>query len=186
MPDGARRLGPVLWVIAALGVGAAFVAGPIASHLPDGKPVSVAGVAGNGGLSNGALARALAGRASLPTASGVQMPGRDGTLAVQVTSLNSAAATVAPLGRLHPADLLVVAPTSLPPGVAAAIRRLPRVTAVQPVDAATIAVNGKFIQMLGVNPGSFRGFAARPTARSTSLWRSVEISADTSPPACSR
>jgi cell wall-associated NlpC family hydrolase len=160
-------------VIAALGVGAAFVAGPIASHLPDGKPVSVAGVAGNGGLSNGALARALAGRASLPTASGVQMPGRDGTLAVQVTSLNSAAATVAPLGRLHPADLLVVAPTSLPPGVAAAIRRLPRVTAVQPVDAATIAVNGKFIQMLGVNPGSFRGFAARPTARSTSLWRSV-------------
>src|SRR5215475_12839303 len=32
--DGARRLGPVLWAVAALGVGAAFVAKPLTSHSP--------------------------------------------------------------------------------------------------------------------------------------------------------
>jgi cell wall-associated NlpC family hydrolase len=47
------------------------------------------------------------------------------------------------------------------------------VTAVEQLDAATIKVNGKFVQMLGVNPGQFRAFAAGPTARSTSLWRNV-------------
>ena len=45
--------------------------------------------------------------------------------------------------------------------------------AVQRLDAGTIKVNGEFIQMLGVNPSRFRAFAARPTARSTALWRSV-------------
>jgi len=72
-----------------------------------------------------------------------------------------------------PADVLVVAPTSLPRGTAAQIRRLPGVIAAQSVDAATIKVNGKFVAMLGVNPSAFRGFAAKPTAVSSRLWQSV-------------
>jgi peptidoglycan DL-endopeptidase CwlO len=47
------------------------------------------------------------------------------------------------------------------------------VTAAERLDAASLKVNGEFIQMLGVNPSRFRAFAARPTARSSALWRSV-------------
>ena len=71
------------------------------------------------------------------------------------------------------ADVLVVAPTSLPPGVAGQVRKLPGVTAAQSVDAARIQVNGKYVAMLGVDPSAFRGFAARPTAASSRLWSNV-------------
>ena len=60
--------------------------------------------------------------------------------------------------------MLVVAPTALPPGAAARIRKLPGVIAAQSIDAANIKVNGKYVSMLGVDPSAFRGFAARPTA----------------------
>jgi cell wall-associated NlpC family hydrolase len=138
-------------------------------------PAATAKTAGD----SGPAAAATAGRAakSWPAAAGVQLPGRVGASlkAVQVAKTPAAAPTpaVAPLSKLRPADLLVVAPTSLPAAVAAKIRRLPGVTAAAALDAATIKVNGKFVQMLGVNPGAFRAFAAGPTARSTSLWRSV-------------
>ncbi len=69
--------------------------------------------------------------------------------------------------------MLVVAPTSLPPGAAALIRKLPGVIAAQPIDAAKIKVNGKYVSMLGVDPSAFRGFAARPTAKSGELWQNV-------------
>src|SRR6266568_4717894 len=114
-----------------------------------------------------------------PGESGVvlQLPGnsRTGSLAVPVAHLSPAsrADAVAPLRRLLQADVLVVAPTSLPRGTAAQIRRLPGVIAAQSVDAATIKVNGKFVAMLGVNPSAFRGFAAKPTAVSSRLWQSV-------------
>jgi cell wall-associated NlpC family hydrolase len=71
------------------------------------------------------------------------------------------------------ADVLVVAPTALPRGAAALVRKLPGVVAAQSIDAATIKVNGKYVAMLGVNPSAFRGFAARPTAMSSRLWQSV-------------
>ena len=107
----------------------------------------------------------------------LQLPGspRSKSLAVSVARLSpvSRADVVRPLRRLLPADVLVVAPTSLPRGTAAQIRRLPGVIAAQSVDAATIKVNGKFVAMLGVNPSAFRGFAAKPTAVSSRLWQSV-------------
>ncbi len=80
------------------------------------------------------------------------------------------------LPRLHgllQADLLVVAPTSLPRDAAAALRRLPGVVAAEQVDAARIQVDGKFVAMLGVDPVAFRAFAAKPTAESEPLWRDV-------------
>jgi peptidoglycan DL-endopeptidase CwlO len=180
--DGARRLGPILWAVAALGVGAAFVARPVSLHPAVGPPISAAAARHapvDGLVAVTAFDRALADKAAhtLPAAGGVQLPEEAGTAsgAVQVAAMTAASSmpAVAPLRKLRPADLLVVAPTTLRPGVAAAIRRLPGVTAAQSLDAATIKVNGKFIQMLGVDPGRFRAFAARPTARSTSLWRSV-------------
>lgn len=108
---------------------------------------------------------------------GRELPGniRSGSNAVTVTRLfSSAKAGALPrLRGLLQADLLVVAPRSLPRGAAAAVRRLPGVRAAQQVDAARIQVNGKFVAMLGVNPLEFRAFAARPTARSATLWRNV-------------
>jgi cell wall-associated NlpC family hydrolase len=108
---------------------------------------------------------------------GSPAPGLDavqsGKFAVPVALLASRRPRVAPLGVLHPADLLIVAPRSLPRSTAAAITRLGGVTGVQPVDAARIQVNGKFVAMLGVNPSTFRSFAARPVAKSDRLWQSV-------------
>ena len=48
------------------------------------------------------------------------------------------------------------------------------VRAVQAVDAARVRVNGRFAAILGVNPSGFRRFAAKPTAKDTAFWRSVE------------
>ena len=112
---------------------------------------------------------------SLP--GGSELPGtiRSGSQVVNVRLFSSAAAA-GPLPRLHrllQADLLVVAPASLPHGAAAAVARLPGVVAAQQVDAARIQMDGKFVATLGVNPRDFRAFAAKPTAESGSLWRNV-------------
>ena len=102
-------------------------------------------------------------------------PSRPVPQAVAVADLSdsSPATALAPLHRLLQADLLVVAPTTLPARLAPAVRRMRGVIAVEPIDAARIQVNGKFTAMLGVNPSTFRAFAARPTAQSAGLWRNV-------------
>jgi peptidoglycan DL-endopeptidase CwlO len=69
--------------------------------------------------------------------------------------------------------MIIVAPASLPPGTLAAIQRLPGVTAAQTVEAAKIQVNGKYTAVLGVDPSTFRGYAAAKTAASDQLWSSV-------------
>ena len=85
----------------------------------------------------------------------------------------SRTATVAPLHGLLQAAMIVVAPSSLPSGTLAAIRRLPAVTGAQSVEAAKIQVNGKYTAVLGVHPSTFRGYAAQKTAASDQLWQSV-------------
>ncbi len=82
-------------------------------------------------------------------------------------------AGVAPAGKLMRVDILIVSHDGLPARTAARVARLPGVQAARAVDAARIQVNGKFVAMLGVDPSSFRDFAAGPTARSSRLWRSV-------------
>jgi peptidoglycan DL-endopeptidase CwlO len=100
---------------------------------------------------------------------------RYGSFSVPVAEPLAAAATpvVAPLRQLHEADVIVVAQHSLPAGVLTSIRRLPAVTAATSLDAARIQVNGTIVAMIGVDPSSFRGFAARPTASSDRLWQNV-------------
>jgi peptidoglycan DL-endopeptidase CwlO len=96
-----------------------------------------------------------------------------GLVPVPPVSGHQAQPGVAPLRHLLHADLMVVAPTALPGSVTAAIRRLPGVRAAVPVDAAKVAVNGKFVAVLGVDPSRFRAFADKPTASDTALWRGV-------------
>jgi peptidoglycan DL-endopeptidase CwlO len=107
----------------------------------------------------------------------LQLPGypRSSSVTVSVARLSpgSRAGAITPLRRLLQADVLVVAPTSLPPGAAGLVRKLPGVVAAQSVDAARIQVNSKYVAMLGVDPPAFRSFAARPTAASSKLWDSV-------------
>jgi len=69
--------------------------------------------------------------------------------------------------------VLIVSHASLPASAAATVARLHGVRAARAVDAARVQVNGKYVAMLGVNPSTFRDFAAGPTASSGRLWQSV-------------
>ena len=89
------------------------------------------------------------------------------------TSRPAKSVPVAPLRGLKQADLLVVAPFSLSPRVRSAVARQPGVTSTEPIEAARIKINGAFAAVLGVNPSSFRGYAAPSTAASTKLWQGV-------------
>ena len=82
-------------------------------------------------------------------------------------------ARVAPLRGLKQAGLLVVAPFSLSSRVQAAVARQPGVTGTEPIEAAKIKINGTFTAVLGVNPSSFRSYAAPSTAASSKLWQGV-------------
>jgi peptidoglycan DL-endopeptidase CwlO len=139
--------------------------------------------AGGGAVSEAATALAQSGQTETVEAqeAGVLFPSAGtgsstrATPVVPVVSVTDSAhnAPVRPLRTLRPADLLVIAPTTLPATVLSRIRRQRGVTAAVQVDAARIKVNGSLIPVLGVNPSAFRPFAARPTAKSTALWRNV-------------
>ncbi|HUA43038.1 MAG TPA: C40 family peptidase [Streptosporangiaceae bacterium] len=135
--------------------------------------------ASHNAVAQAAAARKQAGQTEVTAAqkAGVFLPGQTGaaTSAVRAGRLsdNSAGPRVRPLGTLRQADLLVVAPSSLPAASVSAIRKLPGVTAANQLDAARIKVNGGFVAMLGVDPSTFRDFAAKPTAKSTVLWQNV-------------
>ena len=68
---------------------------------------------------------------------------------------------------------MVVAQKALPARDVARVARLRGVQAARAVDAARIRVNGTFAAVLGVDPDTFRAFAAGPTASSSPLWQNV-------------
>jgi cell wall-associated NlpC family hydrolase len=82
-------------------------------------------------------------------------------------------AKVAPLRHVLPADIVAVSAKTLPARALREVRKLSGVRAVEAVDAARVRVNGKFAAVLGVNPSTFRRFAAKPTAKDNAFWRSV-------------
>jgi peptidoglycan DL-endopeptidase CwlO len=84
----------------------------------------------------------------------------------------SATGTGAP-HKLLRADVMVVAQKPLPARDVARVARLRGVQAARAVDAARIRVNGTFAAVLGVDPATFRAFAAGPTASASPLWRNV-------------
>jgi cell wall-associated NlpC family hydrolase len=92
---------------------------------------------------------------------------------IQAVAAGSSEPTVTPLTRTFTADLMVVAPFSLPNSLLAAVSGTHDVVAAEPVEAVRIRVNGAYTAVLGVDPSGFRAFAARPTAASDALWRAV-------------
>jgi peptidoglycan DL-endopeptidase CwlO len=75
--------------------------------------------------------------------------------------------------KLLRADVMVVAQKALPAKDVARVARLRGVQTARAVDAARVRVNGTFAAVLGVDPDTFRAFAAGPTAASSPLWRNV-------------
>ena len=114
--------------------------------------------------------------AVVPTAPAGSLLRPDGNTASLVTTAATVSGpAVAPVGKLMTADVMIVSHKALPAGTAATVARLPGVQAARAVDAARIQVNGKFVAMLGVDPSTFRDFAAGPTARSSRLWQNVAV-----------
>jgi peptidoglycan DL-endopeptidase CwlO len=103
----------------------------------------------------------------------IPVPVAHASAAANTTSRLSKSVPVAPLRTLKQADLLVVAPFSLSARVRAAVARQPGVTGTEPIEAAKVKINGAFTAVLGVNPSSFRGYAAPSAAASSKLWQGV-------------
>ncbi len=171
MRDGRRRLRAALWAAVATGIIASLsprVAVPGFSIASASRGVA----ASRAGLAPRAVGRA---QASPAEEAGTFIPVASGSAETVPTAqlIARTGPVVAPLGRLLAADLLVVAPATLPRKVITALWRLHGVVAAQLVDAARIKLNGSYVAVLGVNPSKFRAFAARPTAESTALWQNV-------------
>ena len=103
----------------------------------------------------------------------IPVPVAHASAKASTTSRLAKSVPVAPLRGLKQADLLVVAPFSLSSRVRAAVARQPGVTGTEPIEAAKIKINGAFTAVLGVDPSSFRSYAAPSTAASNKLWRGV-------------
>ena len=80
---------------------------------------------------------------------------------------------VASLGTLRQADVLIVAPFSLPSRLLGQVSRQSGVTSAEPLEAARVKVNGEFAAVLGVNPSAFRDYASKSAASSNPFWQGV-------------
>jgi hypothetical protein len=178
----ARRLLPVTVPVVAFAVVLGLVLGGAFRDSRAGLSLGGGRVPGSAAQSSGPAGR----RASFASAGlsgqvgeipGVPVQGTAAwpyTLTVAAKPLPAARhASVRTPGKLRQADVLVVASATLPASAAGALLKLPGVTAAVPVDAGRIKVDGVFVNVLGVHPASFRPFAAKPTARSTTLWNNV-------------
>jgi cell wall-associated NlpC family hydrolase len=105
---------------------------------------------------------------------GPAAPGLPSPAAAAAAPAISTDAYVAPLRHVLPVDVVAVSAATLPATAVQKVRGLPGVRAVEAVDAARVQVNGRFAAILGVDPSTFRRFAAKPTAKDTAFWRSVE------------
>ena len=158
MRDKARPLAALAVGIGLIGVGAGF-GGAGGSSSP--RPLT-----GTARLTS--YTRAFPGSAGTQSAAGTQS-----SVTAATESSTAAEPVVAPLHGLRQADLIVVASTSLPSSTLARIRKLAGVTAAESLEAARIQLNGKFTAVLGVNPSTFRSYAAKQTAASDKLWQNV-------------
>ncbi len=170
-----RRLVPV--VVTLLAVAGAATGAVLATV--GGPPAGVSGLPGP--IPSSSPASATISGPVVPML-GEHADGGGKPIAVPVASASATASTktrsarpvaVAPLRGLRQADLLVVAPFSLSRQVLAAVAGQATVTAAEPIEAAKIKINGAYAAVLGVDPSTFRGYAAPSTAASDPLWRGV-------------
>ena len=159
------------------GVGTLAVLGTLIGALvaaASGAPASDLAAQGRLGLS---AVRPSAGNA--PVIAGVPLTLEAGARPLPDSSVPAVSAAgkrqqaVAPLRRSVQADLLIVAPFSLSAGLLTAVSRLPGMVAAERIEAVRMRVNGSDTAVVGVDPGQFRSFAARPTGAANALWQGV-------------
>ncbi|WP_162795701.1 C40 family peptidase, partial [Nonomuraea lactucae] len=80
---------------------------------------------------------------------------------------------VKPLGRLRKPNLFVVTRKPFTRRLLERVARLRGVTALELADAASIMLDGKRVQTLGVDPSTFRAYTPKVTAASDPLWNNV-------------
>jgi hypothetical protein len=80
---------------------------------------------------------------------------------------------VAPLRRLTPPDLLVVARHPVGPRRVRQLRHRAGISAVTTADLGVVHVGRRLLHAVGVDPGAVRGFTPTLSARSDALWASV-------------
>lgn len=167
---GPRRMLPGgIAALALLGMLAGVLVA-VANGTPDGDPAARApsGLPGARPAPGGAPVTA---GVPLTLGAGVRLVLESSVPAVKPTAGRRPA--VAPLRRTVQADLLIVAPFSLPRGLLAAVSRLPGMVAAERIEAVRMQVNGSETAVVGVDPSQFRSFAARPTGAATALWQGV-------------
>jgi peptidoglycan DL-endopeptidase CwlO len=159
------------------GIGALAVLGALAGVL-----AAVLSGAPNSGLAAGgrlALPAARPSAGNAPVIGEVPLTLGAGTRPLPDSAVPAVAAAqtrrsaVTPLGQTVQADLLVVAPFSLPSGLLDAVSRQPGMVAAEQIEAVRMKVNGSDTAVVGVDPSQFRSFAARPTGAADALWQGV-------------
>jgi peptidoglycan DL-endopeptidase CwlO len=170
-----RRLVPV--VVSLLAVAGAATGAVLATA--GGKPAGVSGQPRGIPVTraapaqiNGPVVPMLGGNAD-GAGQPITVPVARASAATSANARSARPVPVAPLRGRHQADLLVVAPFSLSRQVLAAVARQPAVTGAEPIEAAKIKINGAYAAVLGVDPSTFRGYAAPSMAASDPLWQGV-------------
>jgi len=170
-----RRLVPVLVTVLAV---AGTAIGAVLATV-GGKPAPVSGLSPGIPQSSPAPARIsgpvvpMLGGSADGSGKPIPVPVVRASAAASTSTRSAKAIPVSPLHGLKQADLLVVAPFSLSRQVLAAVAGQPGVTGTEPIEAAKIKINGAFTAVLGVDPSTFRGYAAASTAASNPLWQGV-------------
>ena len=76
-------------------------------------------------------------------------------------------------GQIILPDLLIVTPTGLTPQQIASLRKINRVRHVITFDGARISVGGQQLNVIGVNPATFRPWVPLQTASNQSFWTAL-------------
>ncbi|MFG2076637.1 C40 family peptidase [Nonomuraea maritima] len=85
----------------------------------------------------------------------------------------STPAPVAPLRKLHKPHLFVLTRKPFTNALLHKVAKVPGVRALELADAASVTLDGKQVQTLGVDPSTFRAYTPKVTAASDPLWRNV-------------
>jgi peptidoglycan DL-endopeptidase CwlO len=171
---GGRRqtLSAGVAVLAAVGTLSGVLAAALGSS-PSGQPASAGQGDALAAASTFGLPAVKPSTGSAPVAPGLAMGRSAKLLVVPIAASAAVEPRVAPLRRTVQADLLIVAPFSLPESLTAKVGRIPGVVASERIEAVRMSVNGSSTAVLGVDPSQFREFAARPTGASNVLWQGV-------------
>src|SRR5690349_17800366 len=119
-------------------------------------PAGIGALAVLGALA-GVLAAVLSGAPNSGLAAGGRLALPDSAVPA-VAAAQTRRSAVTPLGQTVQADLLVVAPFSLPSGLLDAVSRQPGMVAAEQIEAVRMKVNGSDTAVVGVDPSQFRSF----------------------------